>query len=62
MDDSPENCFARAADARAAAEAEPLENARQKHLVAAAAWDLLATNVKRLIEARKRKSEPLGSS
>lgn len=60
MDDSPENCLARAADARASAEAEPLENARQKHLAAATAWDLLATNVKRLIETRKRRDHPPG--
>jgi hypothetical protein len=53
--ENPEECFALAAQARAAAETEVLLNVRQKHLAAAKAWELLATQVSRLTEARQQR-------
>jgi hypothetical protein len=53
--ESTEQCFALAAQARSAAETEVLANVRQKHLAAAKAWELLATQISRLTEARQQR-------
>lgn len=50
--ENPKECLARAMHARAAAKTEVLENVREKHLAAAKAWELLATQVSRIIQAR----------
>ena len=42
MADLAEDYLARAAEARAVASLEPLENVRAKHLTSAATWDGLA--------------------
>ncbi|HKX79464.1 MAG TPA: hypothetical protein VJM34_13170 [Novosphingobium sp.] len=45
----------RAEQARVAAETEPLENVRQKHLASAAAWEELAVRTVRVNERRAAK-------
>lgn len=50
--ESREQYLVLAAEARAAAETAILENVRQKHFAAALAWELLATQVSRIIASR----------
>jgi hypothetical protein len=51
--ESREQCLVLAAEARATAETALLDNVRQKHFAAALAWELLATQVSRIIANRR---------
>lgn len=59
MTDSLQDCLARAAQARAAAEAEPLPNVQQKHLASAKVWEALAVKARRLAERRFTRIEAM---
>lgn len=50
--ESRDQCLVLAAEARSAAQTAVLDNVRQKHLAAALAWELLATQVSRIIANR----------
>lgn len=52
MADTIKDCLARAAEARAAADAEALPNARRKHILSAESWEALATKGRRLADGR----------
>lgn len=56
MIDTPQNCFRQAASSRSAAQGPMLDNVRQKHLAAAAAWESLGTVL--LGRARNRDASP----
>jgi len=53
--DSLTDCLARAAAARAAANAEPLENARERHLASAKVWEDIAARVRQTAENRAKR-------
>jgi len=55
MAETMSDCLARAAMSRAAADAEPLENARQKHIVSAEVWKNLAQKARKLADGRSEK-------
>jgi hypothetical protein len=55
------DCLAMAAEARAQASREPLENARQKHLTSAATWEGLARLASKMADAKRRVEPPVAS-
>lgn len=58
--ESRAQCLVLAAEARSAAQTSVLDNVRQKHLAAALAWELLATQVSRIIANRRGGSNAKG--
>lgn len=59
MIDTPENCLARALVSRTAAEGPMLENARNRHLTSAAAWEGLAHLLKDVARERQLRPAPV---
>ena len=57
MADNLADCLARAASARAAAEAEPLENARARHLASAKVWEDMALKVQETADKRAARED-----
>ena len=59
MIDTPENCLARALVSRTAAEGPMVENARNRHLASAAAWESLARLLKGAARERQLRPAPV---
>lgn len=57
MADNLADCLARAANARALAEAEPLENARNRHLASAKVWEDMAMKVQETADKRAARED-----